>query len=70
MRRLAAGEFAGPHGAVALEDAPPHREHQTEIKIGRGFGGDWRGHRDGNTPLRRRLNVDVRRRDRLRGDQA
>jgi hypothetical protein len=68
--RLAAGEFAGAHRAVAFQDSPRHREHQAEIEIGGCFRGDRGRHRDGNALLRRRRYVDIRRRDRLRRDQA
>ena len=70
VRRLAAGKFSGARHAVAFDHPPRHREHQAESEVGGGFGGDRRGDGDRNAPRRRRLDVDIGRRDRLRRDQA
>ena len=70
MGRLAAGEFSGARQPVAFDHAPRHREHQSEGEVGGGLGGDRRSDGDRDAPRRRRSDVDIGRRDRLRGNQA
>ena len=70
MRGLPAGKFPRAHHAVALDHAPRHREHQPEGEIGGRFGRDRRHHGDREAPRGRGGNVDIGRRDRLRGDKA
>src|SRR5215813_5680542 len=70
MARLRAWKAALVNEAVALDHAPRHHQHQAEIDVGRRLRDDGRDDRDRNLSPGRLGNIDVVRRDRLRGDGA